>query len=124
MTQQTLDLAPSRADVVAENGGASRKNSPATSKDAARRTKAGSARSRILVVLAATEAGLNGYEARQACGIKANHIATQRLIELEALGFAHRTGTSRPTDSPGYRGEVFYATDRGRVEAERLRRTG
>ena len=108
-------------DVLANNGGRVRASDPQTSKDAARTVKAGTQRARVLLALADCVLGLNGWEASIACDISRVHAATTRMEELEALGFAHRDGSTRPTDT-NCQALVFFATAEG-VEASHLLRS-
>lgn len=106
-------------DVIAENGGRVRESDPATSKAAAKVVKAGTQRGRVLLALAQAADGLNGFEASVRCGINRVHAATTRCEELEELGFARRTGDTRPTDT-GAQALVWQVTDSGREMAARM----
>ena len=121
MSEQLDIFSPSALDVVAENGGRSRSSDPETSKDAARTVKAGTQRSRVLCALAASPNGLNGWEASVAAQIRRPHAATTRLEELEDLGFAERTSSTRPTDT-GCQALVWKITSEGRRVASELNR--
>lgn len=99
-----------------------RASDPDTSKAAARAVRAGTQRARVLLALANASDGLNGWEASVRCDIRRVHAATTRCEELEALGFARRTGATRPTDS-GCQALVFAITDAGRQLANEMRGT-
>lgn len=119
MTVEQLDLlAPGACDVLAQEG-RYRASDPETSKKAAQTVKAGTQRFRVLAALCSSPDGLNGWEASVKAGIRRPHAATTRCEELEDLGFAYRTGATRPTDT-GCSALVFFASDAGRVEAARL----
>ena len=107
------------AEELTANEGRYRCSDPETSKAAARTVKAGTQRARVLLALCSARDGLNGYEAAKACGISRVHGATTRLGELEALGFAYRTGQTRETDTR-CQALVFFATESGKATAARL----
>lgn len=104
------------------NEGRVRSSDPETSKAAARVVKAGTQRARVLLALANASDGLNGYEAAVRTGINRVHAATTRCEELERLGFARRTGSTRPTDT-GCQALVFEITAEGREIATEMRGT-
>lgn len=116
---------PTLFDVAAEEltaqEGRVRSTDPATSKAAARVVKAGTQRARVLLALANASDGLNGYEAAVRTGISRVHAATTRCEELEALGFARRTGATRPTDT-GCMALVFAISEAGRRVAAEIER--
>lgn len=107
------------AEELTANEGRVRASDPETSKAAARTVKAGTQRARVLAALANAHDGLNGYEASVRCGITRVHAATTRCEELEELGFARRTGKTRPTDT-GCQALVFAITADGRRVAQEM----
>ena len=107
------------AEELTANEGRYRRTDPSTSKAAARTVKAGSARARVLAALCDAPDGMNGWELSVCCGISRVHAATTRCEELERLGFAYRTGATRPTDT-GCEALLFFATESGKATAQRL----
>lgn len=112
---------PTLFDAAAEvtaNEGRYRASDPATSKAAAYVVRAGNTRARVLAALCSASDGLNGWEVSVRCDISRVHAATTRCEELEHLGFATRTGATRPTDT-GCEALLFFATPEGeRVAAD------
>lgn len=112
---------PPRHDSL--RAGASHRNDPVTSRDAARANfpRSGSQRHRVLVALAAAGArGLTAEEAARATGMRScasGNSAAKRLSELKQAGYAAPAETTRCTEN-GCQAQVFIATARARRELD------